>query len=144
MTKSKKATTKNHASTHNNRNFSMTKSKEATTKNHASTHNNTADPGSHFAGNPLNDTRNHLKAVLERVNGICDGYEPRGAAAYEFAEWIPALVKLDKSLHEAMKVLSKWEFSVKVEILKKETKIELVDTWDPFGDFTVEEEPEPI
>jgi hypothetical protein len=94
MTKSRNATTKNHASTHNNGNFSMTKSKEATTKSHGSTHNNIADPGSHFVGNPLNDIRNHLKAVLERANGICDGYKPRGAAAYEFAEWIPALVKL--------------------------------------------------
>jgi hypothetical protein len=122
----------------------MTKSKKATIKNHASTHNNTADPASHFAGNPLNDTGNHLKVVLKRVNGICDGYEPRGAAAYEFAKWVPALVKLDKSLHEAMKVLSKWEFKVKLEVLRKETKIELAETEDPFGDFTVEDEPEPV
>ena len=43
------------------------------------------------------------------------------------------LVELDKALHEAMKVLSKWEFKVKLEELKKNTKIELAETWDPLG-----------
>jgi hypothetical protein len=61
----------------------MTKSKKES-KGHTLPQNESADPGSHFAGNPLNDTRNHLEAVLERVDGICDGYAPRGAAA----EWI--------------------------------------------------------
>ncbi len=109
----------------------MRKSKKAT-KEHASPHNNRAD---YFASSPLNETSDHLEAVLKRVNRLCNFYTARRSAADEFAEWTPSLVELDKGLHQAMKVLSKWEFKVKLEELKKNTKIELAETWDPFGDY---------
>lgn len=112
----------------------MIKSKKAT-KNHTSPHNNPTD---HFVGSPLNRTSDHLKAVLEGVNRLCNFYAARCSPANEFAEWTPCLVELDKALHEAMKVLSKWEFEVKLEELKKNTKIELAETWDPFGDYELE------
>jgi hypothetical protein len=81
----------------------------------------------HFVNSPLNETSDHLQAVLKRVNRLCDFYGAHGEPPDDFFEWGPVLLGLDKALRVAMKNLSKWEYEIKHEALKKETTIELAD-----------------